>query len=236
MNIKKWNTYLVSTVLILLIVAVLILIKILFSNVKGFEWGSVSDWLSAISSIITLLFAFFVYSRWYKERYRDDAYQIQKQIITSQYLNLFNTIDELDFKLINYSFRVNGHTHCLKDSAIEGFQEYLINTITELQITSQQITNNIQVMKLFNYKPSDDFHIVNTCIIKNVDHIIQQTKTIELNLSALKSDTIEIMRKKAYDNFQINISNSKKYVKNVQTGKDYIYNEGKSLHELFVSI
>ena len=37
MNIKKWNTYLVSTVLILLILAVLILIKILSSNVKGFE-------------------------------------------------------------------------------------------------------------------------------------------------------------------------------------------------------
>ncbi|MBJ9240893.1 hypothetical protein [Citrobacter braakii] len=210
--------------------------KILFSNSPSFEWGSFTDWLSSLSSISTLLFAFFVYSRWYKERYRDDAYQIQKQIITSQYLDLFNIIDELELKLINYSFRVNGHTHCLKDSAIEGFQENIINAITQLQIISQQITNNIQAMKLFNFKLSNDFDIVNANIIRNVGHIIQQSKNIESNLSALKSDTIEIMQQKAYANFQSDISNSRKYFNKVQDGKSYIYNEGKSLHDFFVTI
>ncbi|KAE9653651.1 hypothetical protein GQM33_15520 [Escherichia coli] len=234
MDIPKNNKPSVLLFSGLALLEIIFFVKLLFSNIE--DWGSITDWISAISSISTLLFAFFVYSRWYKERYRDDAYQIQKQIITSQYLNLFNIIEELDFKLKNYSFRVNGHNHCLKDSAIEEFQAHLINSITQLQITSQQISNNIQVMKLFNYKPSDEFDIVNKNIIQNVDHIIQQSKTIESNLSGLKSDTIEIMRAKFYDNFQFNISNSEKYFRKVHSGKSYIYNEGKSLHELFVSI
>ena len=39
-NLKKINSILISTVLLL---AILIGIKILFSNFKDFEWGSVTD-------------------------------------------------------------------------------------------------------------------------------------------------------------------------------------------------
>ena len=58
MNLKKTNTALLTIVCVLLIIVVLVLIKILFSDVKGFEWGSVSDWFSTIANLIVAGTAF----------------------------------------------------------------------------------------------------------------------------------------------------------------------------------
>jgi hypothetical protein len=46
-ELKKTNFTLLGIIVVLFIVAVLVLIKVLFLDVKGFEWGSVTDWVSA---------------------------------------------------------------------------------------------------------------------------------------------------------------------------------------------
>ncbi|AXZ47390.1 TPA: hypothetical protein ACPYV3_002834 [Citrobacter freundii] len=51
LNIKKCNLFLIGTVFLLLLVSILVGIKVLFSNMQGFEWGSVTDWFSAISTL-----------------------------------------------------------------------------------------------------------------------------------------------------------------------------------------
>lgn len=47
MELKKTNFTLLGIIIVLFIVAILVLIKVVFLNVKGFEWGSVTDWISA---------------------------------------------------------------------------------------------------------------------------------------------------------------------------------------------
>jgi hypothetical protein len=52
---RKTNITLLSIVAILLLLTNLVLIKFLFSDMKGFEWGSVTDWLSAFAGIISAI-------------------------------------------------------------------------------------------------------------------------------------------------------------------------------------
>nr|WP_159465810.1 hypothetical protein [Scandinavium goeteborgense] len=52
MKVEGWNKLLVATVIVLLWVAILALIKVLFSDSNGFEWGSVSDWISVLCNIV----------------------------------------------------------------------------------------------------------------------------------------------------------------------------------------
>ncbi|HDC4683662.1 hypothetical protein QTN38_006925 [Enterobacter cloacae subsp. cloacae] len=47
MELKKTNFALLGIIIVLFIVAVLVLIKVLFLDAQGFEWGSVTDWVSA---------------------------------------------------------------------------------------------------------------------------------------------------------------------------------------------
>lgn len=51
MDYKKLNITLVITVIVLLAVAALAFLKVLLSNSKAFEWGSVTDWISAACNI-----------------------------------------------------------------------------------------------------------------------------------------------------------------------------------------
>ncbi|CZY40041.1 Uncharacterised protein [Enterobacter cloacae] len=51
MELKKTNFTLLGIIIVLFIVAVLAFIKVLFLNVKGFEWGSVTDWVSAACNL-----------------------------------------------------------------------------------------------------------------------------------------------------------------------------------------
>lgn len=69
MDLKKINTALLSIVAILLIIACLVLIKILFTATKGFEWGSVSDWLSALANLTmagAAVYAAYITTNWLK--------------------------------------------------------------------------------------------------------------------------------------------------------------------------
>ncbi|EEV6014773.1 TPA: hypothetical protein K8979_004311 [Escherichia coli] len=73
MKVKQYNTALIFTVLILLWVAILVLVKFLFSGSKGFEWGSVSDWVSTFCNAImagAALYAAVNAKNWLSEKTR----------------------------------------------------------------------------------------------------------------------------------------------------------------------
>ncbi|EMN5860191.1 hypothetical protein RJ495_000720 [Pluralibacter gergoviae] len=79
LNIKKCNIILLMSVAILFFVAALVLIKILFSGSSGFEWGSVSDWVSAISTFLTLCTAIVALCKvpdWLNQKQYDVVHQI----------------------------------------------------------------------------------------------------------------------------------------------------------------
>ncbi|MNB98985.1 hypothetical protein D3C75_462480 [compost metagenome] len=235
MKVTEWNKFLVTTVVLLLWLAVLVLIKVLFSNVNGFEWGSVTDWLSAGSSVITLIFAVYVYLSWQKEKYRDDAYVIQKQIITEHYPKIFNIIDELEFKLKNYNFRVNGHNHHLKDSVLDSMQTYLLDTITDLEVTTHQLTTDINIMKFFRYKPVHKFEKMCVGLTRIIELIIQSIKTIISCLRGLKMSEFEHVRRKLYISFNSMIPYTIETSQSLTEAKDYLFSSSLDLRKLFVN-
>ncbi|MBJ8875059.1 hypothetical protein I5412_08690 [Citrobacter koseri] len=234
-NLKIINSILISTVLLLLLIAILIGIKLLFSNVKGFEWGSFTDWLSSLSSIITLAFAFYVYSRWKKDRYREDAYAIQKKIITQHFPKIFMIADELDARLTNFQYRINGHNHHLKDSVLDSMQTYLIDTITELEITSQQLQNDINVIKLFRHKPTSEFKNICIATTRVIEIIIQCIKNLIGYLRGLKMSEFEHLRRKMYDGFNGMIPLTANKINILSDAKNYIFSSNRDLNTLFTN-
>lgn len=51
MELKNWNRGLLGLVSLILLIALLVLVKLLFAGNKDFEWGSVSDWVSALANV-----------------------------------------------------------------------------------------------------------------------------------------------------------------------------------------
>ncbi|MGG7444938.1 hypothetical protein ACQ3G7_02480 [Kosakonia oryzendophytica] len=82
---KKWNACLLTTVMALLIVAILILIKILFRDVKGFEWGSVSDWLSALANVTMAVAAVYAAKKWFNQKKYELAHSLARDLTFTLY-------------------------------------------------------------------------------------------------------------------------------------------------------
>ncbi|HHH4890058.1 TPA: hypothetical protein ACP0LB_000605 [Escherichia coli] len=86
LNIKKYNLILLSTVLLLLLIAILVGVKILFSGSKGWEWVTLIGTLcSAVGTLGTLWVAYQAYLKapeWLSQKHYDVVYGvIRKQFI-----------------------------------------------------------------------------------------------------------------------------------------------------------
>lgn len=106
MNLKKTNTTLLTIVGLLLFLAVLVLIKILFSDAKGFEWGSVSDWFSTIANSImagSAIYAAFKAGKWLNQNMDNDAYILTKKIIIDDYTHIRLSIIDSHNSMFKYS-------------------------------------------------------------------------------------------------------------------------------------
>ncbi|WP_170956379.1 hypothetical protein [Kosakonia sacchari] len=96
MEYKKLNSALLLTVFILFITTILVLIKVLFSGAKVFEWGSVSDWVSSSSTFGTLVIAWFAYKKapqWISQRRHDSAFDIAKKLILDDIVELKHIVN-----------------------------------------------------------------------------------------------------------------------------------------------
>ncbi|PAN96901.1 hypothetical protein CIW62_18390 [Enterobacter cloacae] len=110
MYVKKWNCYLLTTVLILLIVSILVLTKILFSNFMSFEWGSVSDWFSAFGTLGTLVVAVAAYRKapeWMAQKHYDIVHGIVEKAVYNDLTLLSSSNKLLKANLIILSRNLN---------------------------------------------------------------------------------------------------------------------------------
>lgn len=88
---RKTNITLISIVGVLLTLAVLVLIKVLFADVKGFEWGSFTDWLSAIGTFGTFIIAIIALMKvpdWMAQKHYDIAYTIIENAVYKDLSNI----------------------------------------------------------------------------------------------------------------------------------------------------
>lgn len=77
MEFKKINMALVITVIVLFTVSIFTFLKVLFSDAKSLEWGSISDYISSISSFGTLLVAYFAYNaapQWIHQKQNEEGF------------------------------------------------------------------------------------------------------------------------------------------------------------------
>lgn len=118
MEMKKLNTALIITVIMLLIVAILVLIKVLFTDMKGFEWGSVSDWFSTAGTLGTLLIAWMAYRKapeWISQKKHDSAFDIAKKIIIEDLPELQELISTVSSQADNLIWQFEIISHDPKD-------------------------------------------------------------------------------------------------------------------------
>ncbi|UAK18528.1 hypothetical protein [Kluyvera sp. CRP] len=83
-NKQRLTSTLITAAIIFFVVATLALIKLLFSHSKGFEWGSVTDTLSAAGSVGTLIIAIIALMKvpdWMAQKHYDIAYSIIENAI-----------------------------------------------------------------------------------------------------------------------------------------------------------
>ncbi|HID4158064.1 TPA: hypothetical protein ACXE9L_003672 [Citrobacter koseri] len=154
MNIKKWNTYLVSTVLILLILAVLILIKILSSNVKGFEWGSVSDWFSTIADLImagAALYAAWNANNWFRTKIKENA--------LNKVTTFWTNCDAFSLDMLNAYSSVHTLNNTAPDTEPKNFSQLVSKQreiIDQLQIKLASLKNELQSLTFWNVSLKDE--------------------------------------------------------------------------------
>lgn len=100
MECKKINSYLLITVITFLIITTLVLIKTLLEDSEGLEWGSVTDWISALCNVAmagAALYAASQAKKWFKNKKFEHGYLSAKDL----FLTLFKMGPVLD----------NIHTH-----------------------------------------------------------------------------------------------------------------------------
>jgi hypothetical protein len=84
MELKKTNLVLLGITIVLFIVAILVLIKVLFLNAKGFEWGSVTDWVSALCNIAmagAAVYAALNAKSWLSPKIQNEGFHQANQLI-----------------------------------------------------------------------------------------------------------------------------------------------------------
>ncbi|WP_208744530.1 hypothetical protein [Citrobacter portucalensis] len=159
-NLKKINSILISIVLLLLSIAILIGIKLLFSNAKGFEWGSVTDWISSLSTAGTLCIAFLAYRKapeWMAQKHYDIAHNIIEDAIYNDLAKVRTSCLHLKFKTVKLCKNL---VLALKNRL--GEPKSLSESINDIEkdldalfVLSYSIINRLNSVSRYNYTLTD---------------------------------------------------------------------------------
>ncbi|MFG0800800.1 hypothetical protein [Leclercia sp. GLN_9] len=101
-NLKLTNLVLIGLVIVLLISAIISFSKVLFTGMSGLEWGSVSDWVSTASSVLTTYIAYRAYKaapNWIMQKSYEAGFN-HVSALMSEYDVIENDLQKLYFKII----------------------------------------------------------------------------------------------------------------------------------------
>lgn len=168
MKVEGWNKLLVATVIVLLWVAILALIKVLFSDSNGFEWGSVSDWLSSLATIGTLGIAIAAYKKapeWLAQKQYDVVHNVIEESI---YTNL-TKVNSASHHLRNLYWSVGKQSISVLNNNC-AINESLRNEVHKLDNLMDEFANlSYSVINSLNTIPRNGFELSNySCSIINI--------------------------------------------------------------------
>ena len=101
MDCRKLNIALKTSIIVLSVVATLVLIKALFSGFNGFEWGSVTDWLSTIANIVmasAAVYAALQAKKWFKQKKYELAHSLARDLTYTLY-EIEGILGDIDARL-----------------------------------------------------------------------------------------------------------------------------------------
>ncbi|MET3701437.1 hypothetical protein [Citrobacter sp. UYEF32] len=120
MEYRKINLTLIITVLALIFLIACVLLKILFFGDEKIEWGSITDWISSLSTFLTFVVAWKAYKaapQWIKSKQNEEGFNHVKKLM-SEYDEIVFGIEQLHFDILTvkrndkrYDFIANKITH-----------------------------------------------------------------------------------------------------------------------------
>ena len=179
-NKQRLISTLITVAIIFFVVATLALIEVLFSHRKGFEWGTVSDWFSALCNLATAVaavYAAFNAKQWFSQRSHTKGFDKAEELLSnvdSLYHCTSSLFEKLDssLKLVNL---ISGNLRIPSNSEAEEYA--ILQKQTEIKIKElDNIKNNLEVFERWSIE------------IKNKDIILDTIKCIrDANVSAVNS-------------------------------------------------
>lgn len=235
MNIKNINIFLISTVFILLLIVILVGIKVLFSNMQGFEWGSVTDWFSAISTLAgslasfgTLYIAYKAFKKapeWINKKIDEDALSL----CTDTHFILIETISESAKRIKNIMASNEGKPFSTPIRAVASQQGrlstpestkrwkefcsiYEFNGFAELAKAQIKFTRNLRRFEFMGWVYNKEKKDIINSINNSITSILLMRSNASLPLSVIAKDSKQ---------FNLNVGDS-----------DIINNFNITLHKL----
>lgn len=98
MELKRVKLILLWSVIILIFITILVLVKVLFTGSKGFEWGSVSDWVSAACNMAmagAALYAAYNAKDWLKIKKKESSLPLLAQFHGNHIIPLSDKVREM---------------------------------------------------------------------------------------------------------------------------------------------
>lgn len=196
MNLKKANITLITIVGLLLFVAILVLIKCLFSDVKGFEWGSVSDWFSAISTLAgsiasfgTLYIAYKAFQKapeWLSQKHYDVVYSVIEKAIYQDLIKVRSASLILKNHLVTSSKKYRNHLKnvTIPQNSSDVFMKETDALVSDLFIISYSVTNTLKSINRTNYVISD----YTNSIIANIQSYTEKYNDLSVEFFIVSSD------------------------------------------------
>lgn len=185
-NTRICNLALVSTTILLFILAILIFIKILFSGYSSFEWGSFSDLVSTAATVATFFVALLAYRKaddYIEKKASDKGVDILVNLVAESFVAYFHTLNETNFHayrlndkiqffgMVQENIDCTSSLHSLKQS---------INTLFE---NSSQIDKDILKMKLLEISFPSSISFSSIQNFDNVEKIKNAYLTLEKEIS-----------------------------------------------------
>lgn len=161
LNIRKYNLILINTVLLLFLVGLLVGLKILFTGNNIFG-GSITDWISALSTAGTLGVAYAAYRKapeWMTQKHYEIAYKIVDDAIYNDLSRVRTSSLHLKFLIVKLGMNLN-LALSQKDNSIESeelntFINAIETDLDKLFILTYSITNRLKSVSRYNYHLTD---------------------------------------------------------------------------------
>lgn len=249
MDCRKANIALITIVSALLIISCLVLVKFLFSDSKGFSWGSVSDWFTAICSLLsavgtlgTLGVAYAAYRKapeWMSQKHYNVVSKIIEEAIYEDLRKLSSLSSQYKSHIVHTS---NILKTCLKNKTdlpkdIEETLDKIENLLVEFFNLSYSMQNRLKAIPRYNYiitpytvniienikKAADSYNQVQTRFELAATEVPMLMNSDEEAISKTTKEIIDIQ----LEVIELNIS-IKDFVKS-------IYDDNKSITE-FINV